>query len=327
MQSAISRALENGEHRLVWQCSTASDGLRRLDADLPDVLLVDATLSDLSCTELTRRALAKHQVPILLLSESEQDTVADVYAAMQAGAVDVVMLATKTRAGREQVAERLHPKLRTVRRLLGHSSGKMPSLAPKNRNLVLVALGASTGGPQALLDVLSRLPKGFPGAIVIVQHVDSEFSEGLASWLAQGSGLRVEIARAGVMPTAGVAFLAGLEDHLIMAAGCSFRYTAEPTNIAYRPSVDVLFKSIAAVWRGPCVAALLTGMGRDGADGLRKMRDAGFHTLAQDEASSVVYGMPKAAAQINAAVKVLPPSAIAAEIADYVSRRTVFRTG
>src|SRR5206468_4769005 len=140
--------------------------------------------------------------------------------------------------------EALLGKLRTVGKLLGHASGKLPAVntpdAADNGPPKLVAIGASTGGPQALLSILSALPPKFPAAIVIVQHVDREFSQGLATWLSEASGVKVELARSGSLPVAGAALLAGNQDHLVMTSGGAFRYRAEPLALAHRPSVDVL---------------------------------------------------------------------------------------
>jgi chemotaxis response regulator CheB len=119
-----------------------------------------------------------------------------------------------------------------------------------------------------------------------------------------------------------MALLAGTEEHLIMAAGGSLRYTPLPRELPYRPSVDVLFRSLVQHWKTPGVATLLTGMGRDGAQGLKQLRQAGWLTIAQDEASSVVYGMPKAAAQLDAAARVLALEDIAPEISNFVLRRS-----
>jgi two-component system, chemotaxis family, response regulator WspF len=242
---------------------------------------------------------------------------------MGAGALDVVKAPDFGDQGELRGAEPLLAKLRTAGRLLGHASGELPatsarSIAPPLPPLV--AIGASTGGPQAILTVLSALPKPFAGAIVIVQHVDGEFSAGLASWLTETSGVRVELARPGSVPTAGLALLAGTEEHLIMGAGGSLRYTPTPRELPYRPSVDVLFGSLVQHWKTPGVAVLLTGMGRDGAQGLKKLRQAGWLTLAQDEATSVVYGMPKAAAQLDAASRVLAIGDIGNEVASFVAR-------
>jgi two-component system chemotaxis response regulator CheB len=150
---------------------------------------------------------------------------------------------------------------------------------------------------------------------VIVQHVDSEFSVGLAEWLQEATGLRVGLAKTGSAPRDGEVLLATSEEHLVMTAAGTLAYSAEPKHAAYRPSIDVLFHSLAEHCTAPATAVLLTGMGRDGALGLKSLRDAGWHTIAQDEASSIVFGMPKAAIELGAAERVVPLDSMAAAIA------------
>jgi chemotaxis response regulator CheB len=325
---AVERALAGSGHSLEWHSASAVEALRRCDAQPPDLLLVGLRVSDLKAVELTRRLVAKRACAVVLLAGPAAE-MASAYDAMGAGALDVVKAPSFDAQGEVLGAEALRAKIRTAGRLLGQtSSANLPALAPEADATApppLVAIGASTGGPQALLTVLSALPKPFAGAIVIVQHVDGEFSAGLASWLGDTSGMRVELARPGSMPTAGMALLAGTEEHLIMAAGGSLRYTPTPRELPYRPSVDVLFTSLVQHWKTPGVAALLTGMGRDGAQGLHKLRQAGWLTIAQDEASSVVYGMPKAAALLGAAARVLALVDVAPEIQSFVTRRGASR--
>ena len=185
----------------------------------------------------------------------------------------------------------------------------------------LVAIGSSTGGPNALADVLASLPKDFDAAVVIVQHIDAAFAPGLAHWLAEHSGRRVTLARPGDRPSAGRVLIAGTNDHVVMDPDQTLRYTDQPRDLSYRPSVDVFFKTLAANWPGTGVAALLTGMGRDGAAGLLGLKNAGWTTIAQDEASSVIWGMPRAAVELQAASLVLPVSEIGAAVARLSSRR------
>jgi two-component system response regulator WspF len=180
----------------------------------------------------------------------------------------------------------------------------------------LVAIGASAGGPAALTAVLSGLPKGFPAAVVIVQHVDAQFAQGMADWLSRNSALPVRVAKEGDRPTAGTVLLAGTNDHLRFTSSDRVGYTAEPRQQAYRPSVDVFFASVGVHWAGEAVGVLLTGMGRDGAQGLKTLRDKGHYTIAQDQATSTVYGMPKAAASLGAAVDILPLERIAPRLVD-----------
>ena len=323
---AVERALGGTGHVIAWHTASGHEALRRCDVEPPELLLVGLRVADVKTVELTRRLVKDKSCAVVLLAGASGD-MSSAYDAMGAGAIDVVKAPSFDAEGQLVGAEPLQAKLRTAGRLLGHRSGQLPataqSVAPAQ--LPLVAIGASTGGPQAILSVLSALPKPFPAAVVLVQHVDGEFSAGLASWLAETSGMRVELARVGSLPTAGMALLAGTEEHLIMAAGGSLRYTPTPRELPYRPSVDVLFNSLAQHWKTPGVAVLLTGMGRDGAQGLKKLRQSGWLTIAQDEAKSVVYGMPKAAAALGAAARVLPLQEIATELIGFVSRRGVPR--
>jgi chemotaxis response regulator CheB len=184
----------------------------------------------------------------------------------------------------------------------------------------LVAIGASAGGPAALARLLSALPQPFPAATIIVQHVDGRFSSGLADWLSQQSSHTVSLADAGDRPIAGTVLLARGDDHLRLGRTGLLEYTSEPREYAYRPSVDVFFQSICDFWPHDAVGVLLTGMGRDGAVGLKSLRDKGWPTIAQDEATSIVYGMPKAAARLNAADEILPLDQIAPRLAAIAAR-------
>lgn len=209
-------------------------------------------------------------------------------------------------------------------RIAGSSrSAGRPSPQPEERAVsahhgrdTLIAIGASAGGPAALATVLGGLPGQFPAAIVVVQHVDEKIAPGMADWLARHCALPVRVAAEGDRPTAGTILLAGTNDHLVLKTPAALGYTDDPRDNVYRPSVDVFFQSVSRLWRGEAVGILLTGMGRDGALGLKTLRDQGHYTIAQDEASSTVYGMPKAAMLLGAAVDVLPMTAIASRLVD-----------
>jgi two-component system response regulator WspF len=150
--------------------------------------------------------------------------------------------------------------------------------------------------------------------MVIVQHIDAQFAPSMASWLGEQSALTVRVAKERDHPQAGTALIAASNDHLIFIDSQTLSYTPEPRGCHYRPSVDVFFESVKNHWRGDVVAALLTGMGRDGAKGLKALRVAGAFTIAQDAGSCVVYGMPKAAAEMGAAVEILPLETIASSL-------------
>lgn len=178
----------------------------------------------------------------------------------------------------------------------------------------LVAIGSSAGGPPALAALLRGLPRTFPAAIVIVQHIDTRLAASMAEWLGHHSAMPVRVAHEGDHPVGGEVLIAATSDHLVLKSADRLGYTCEPRELVYRPSVDVFFQSVRRRWRARAVGVLLSGMGRDGAIGLKELREHGCHTIAQDEASSAVYGMPKAAAAISAAVDVLPMNHIAARL-------------
>jgi two-component system chemotaxis response regulator CheB len=189
------------------------------------------------------------------------------------------------------------------------------ALPAPRRNLSLVAIGASTGGPPALARILGALPLPPPWPVVVVQHIVPGFTRGLAVWLSETTGLPVEIVSSSTWMEAGVVYLAPDGQHLVARSSGRLALSDAPPERGHRPSVDVLFHSIAQSDCGAsCAAALLTGMGEDGARGLGAIRRAGGWTIAQDQASSVVYGMPKAAAERGAASEVLPVDHIAPRV-------------
>ena len=179
----------------------------------------------------------------------------------------------------------------------------------------LVAIGASAGGPAAVATVLGGLPKDFSAPIVVIQHVDERFARHIAQWLSESCTVQVRVAEEGDRPVAGTALLAGTNSHLILTGPERLGYSNLPIHALHRPSVDAFFNSICEHWRGEAIGVLLTGMGRDGAEGLKALREKGHHTIAQDQASSAVYGMPKEAARINAAVEILAIERIAPRLA------------
>jgi chemotaxis response regulator CheB len=167
-----------------------------------------------------------------------------------------------------------------------------------------VAIGASAGGPGALAAILERLPLSFPGAIVVVQHIEARFALGLVSWLGGRSPLPVRVAVDGDSPVPGTVLVAASDDHLVLTMAGTLQHVVTPMGTSHRPSIDVFFRSVAAHWRDRKVGVLLTGMGSDGAQGLLAMREAGAATLAEARETCIVYGMPKAAAELGAATEI-----------------------
>lgn len=178
----------------------------------------------------------------------------------------------------------------------------------------LVVIGASAGGPAAIAEILRGLPADLPAAVVVVQHIDEIFAPGLVSWLGGHGNLPVRLAVDGDPPTAGEVVVAGGPHHLALGAGGRLRYQASPRATPYRPSIDVMFETAAREARGFVAGVLLTGMGRDGATGLKALRHAGAFTVVQDRTSSAIYGMPRAALALDAGHLVLPLDDIAARL-------------
>jgi two-component system response regulator WspF len=314
-----------GEHQLAWVAMNGAEAVAQCRLDLPDLILMDLTMPVMDGVEATRQIMLATPCPILLVTASVDDNVPGVYEAMGHGALDAVDLpSVSLRTDGSVRASPLLVKIATLGRLMQDHTASRPSrIAVRPRasaSPALVAIGASAGGPAAVAAVLSKLPADFPAALVLVQHLDAQFVAGLADWLGQQTKLPVRAAREGEPPQPGTVLVASTSDHLVFKTRSELGYTPEPRDQLYRPSVDVFFESAARWWQDALVGVLLTGMGRDGAIGLKKLRDRGHLTLAQDKATSAVYGMPKAAAALGAAVEILPLDSIAPRLVDVCMR-------
>jgi two-component system response regulator WspF len=303
------------EHQVVWVAHDGREAIEFCATDTPDVVLMDLIMPDIDGVEATRQIMARSPCAILVVTVDVGANAGRVYEAMGAGALDALDTPQLDVGDPHKTAAALLAKIDQFGGVI--SDRALPvrpapsAVAIANGRAPLIAIGASAGGPAALATLLAALPTDFPAAIVIVQHVDRAFAAGMADWLNQQSTLPVRLAESGDRPRAGVALLAGTNDHIRIAMGGTLVYTAEPADLPYRPSVDVFFRSVVKCWTGQAVGVLLTGMGRDGALGLQAMRAKGHYTIAQDQASSAVYGMPKAAAALDAACSILPLSGIA----------------
>jgi chemotaxis response regulator CheB len=290
----------------------------------PHLVLMDLIMPEMDGVEATRRIMASAPCPILIVTASVGANSRRAFEAMGHGALDAVDTPAIGSADRQRSVARLLAKIETVERMLDQKRGiRQIDAHPRVRRVVggdrLVAIGASAGGPAALATVLRGLPHDFPAAVVIVQHVDEQFAPGMATWLDQQTPLTVRVAAEGDRLAPGTVLLAGTGNHLVFKGADRLGYEVEPTEYSYRPSVDVLFQSVSHHWPGEVIGVLLTGMGHDGAVGLRALRNQGHHTIAQDEASSAVYGMPKAAARLQAAVEILPVDRIATRLMGIVT--------
>jgi len=304
-------ALSVADHEIAWVARNGAEAVQKCAGDTPDLILMDLIMPVMDGVEATRQIMNRSPCPILVVTATLDGNTPKVFEAMGHGALDATNIPVMGNdPAAQQGRDALLKKIEMIGKLSSQSSlsplQRSSRPAESNSAPPLIVIGCSTGGPKALAEVLSGLPAGLGAGVVIAQHVDSEFSGGLADWLNGQTDLSVHLASAGGRPALATVFLAGRNDHLIFTSDLHFAYTTEPGDIPFRPSVDVLFKSVAKLWPSKGVAVLLTGMGRDGAEGLAALRKAGWYTIAQDEATSVIYGMPKAAKQLGAAADVLP---------------------
>jgi len=306
------------QYEIAWAAADGAEAVEMCARDTPDLVLMDLIMPKMNGVQATREIMKQCPCAILVVTSSVNENAAMVFEAMGVGALDAVDTPALGTSALETVSAPLLAKLHSMHRLLGFNDPSKVQSRPEPRGAQatapLVVIGASAGGPAALAEVLGHLPGDFPSPVVIVQHVDEQFAPLLVAWMKQQSVLPVRAACEGDVPRLGEVLMADRGEHLVMLNARRLGYRHEPKDAFYVPSVDVFFQSVAQRWPGEVVGVLLTGMGRDGAKGLKSLRDAGFHTIAQDKASCAVYGMPKAAAELGAAVEVLPLQSIAAAL-------------
>ena len=313
------------DYTIAWVARHGAEAVEKCAADIPDLILMDLIMPGMDGVEATRQIMAASPCLILVVTATVSGNMPKVFAAMGYGARDVVNTPVLGSDGQVEGGAALLDKIAMLGKLLLPTPCQQPQRSTRSTGRALsqplpplVAIGASTGGPAALARVLSGLPAYFPAALVIIQHVDVQFAACLADWLQAQTALPVRLAQEGCRLESGTVWLASTNDHLVFTQQHMLSYVAEPRDYPYRPSVDVFFKSLInngpEHWPARAVGVVLTGMGRDGAEGLAVLRRAGWHTIAQDQASSVVYGMPKAAAEAGAAVQIVSLAAIAATL-------------
>lgn len=305
---------------------TANDGEQAIAAikrDRPDVITMDVHMPKMDGIEATRRIMETFPMPIVIVSGSEdthENTLT--FRAMEAGALAVLGRPPGIgQPGHERVVKelvqtvKLMAEVKVVRRWPKRHLDPvvpLPAKAPGTGAAKVIAIGASTGGPPVLQTILAMLPKNFPLPVLIVQHISAGFTVSFADWLAASSGLPVHVATHGELILPGHVYLAPDERQMKVDRGGKIILTVDAPESGVRPSVSYLFRSLAEVYGGDVIAGLLTGMGRDGADELLRLKEAGAITFAQDKESSVVHGMPGEAIKLNAATYVLAPEKIAA---------------
>lgn len=302
---------------IAWVARNGAEAVQICSLDTPDLILMDLLMPVMDGIEATRQIMARNPCAILIVTATVAGNAGKVVEALAFGAMDAVETPS-IEVGEQPVnGAALVAKIEAIRKFTSEN-GKSKQIGTAvvaksgaGQQAPLIAIGASAGGPGALATILKALPDAFPASIIVVQHIDAQFAPSLAEWLNEQSPLSVRVAREDEEPQTGTVLVAGRNDHLVFKSSTRLGYTSEPSDSHYRPSIDVFFKSVARHWRTPVTGVLLTGMGRDGAQGLKTLRQANAVTIAQDAASCVVFGMPKAAVELGAASQILPLESIA----------------
>jgi two-component system, chemotaxis family, protein-glutamate methylesterase/glutaminase len=308
----------------------AADGLEALEMVKrlrPDIVTMDVQMPRLDGFAATKRIMVEAPTPILITTGVEPRALSVSLEAVRMGALAVQAKPRDPRApGFDEEARELVRQVKAMSRVkVVRHYEPAPALVPLKHTpsaaalhdipADVVAIATSTGGPAALHRILTTLPADFPVPILVVQHMSRGFSPGFADWLDKASPLVVKLAEEGESLRPGTAYVAVDDHHLCLSAARRIRLSTAPAVGGFRPSATVLFESVAAAFGPTAVAVILTGMGRDGVEGLRAIRRAGGRTIAESEATAVVYGMPAAAIHAGLADFVLPLDEVCAAVA------------
>lgn len=299
--------------------ASAEDALAEIPRVRPDVISMDIRLPGMDGLEATARIMADNPTPIVVIADAVEDASLRISMnALRAGALTVVEKpAGPSNASYERLAETICTQLFIMssvpvirRRSIGaprdERTEARPIVTGAFERLDFLALAASTGGPPALAKVLGALPSNFPAPVLLVQHMGAAFMEGFAKWLDGLCAMPVVLARDGVLAEPSCVYVAPGDSHLAIRSSGVMRITQDPPVGGQRPSANVLFGALAEAAPTRTVAALLTGMGEDGAQGMSRLSQGGAHTIAEHASTAVVNGMPAAAVRLRAARDILP---------------------
>lgn len=324
--SAVARALlrellaADPHIEVVAEAADGREALAQVARAMPDVVTMDLEMPVMGGIEAIAEIMSTHPVPILVVSSAADAR--NAYAAIELGALDVLSKPDySAEAGAELVAKvRLLSTVPVIRHLRRRplpallQPAPRPAIAQSAPAARLFVLAASVGGPQVLARILGALPAGFPFPLLVSQHISHGFATGMATWLATLCKLPVQVAGDGQSPLAGTIYLSPSDANLVMTPARQMQLVPIAAGAVYHPSCDMLLESVALAYGAAAVGVILTGMGEDGARGMQALHQAGATTLAQDAASSVVFGMNRAAIARGAIGQVLDPHAIAAAL-------------
>ena len=331
---ALRQALERDPDILVTaEAASGDEGMRLIERLQPDLVTMDVHLTGESGLDVTARIMDQSPRPILIVTGADIDDPTLAYRAMQNGALEVCSkLPSPVHPTYEQERIKLSRLIKSVARIRVLHQGRastasnrcevtQPVAGPTKTSrepIGAILIGASTGGPPLIGSMLAELPAPLPIPVVVVQHISDGFATGFAEWLGQVSGHRTVVVRGQVSLVPGTVYVAPDDRNVVFAARNLLRCVdpSDPTRI--RPSIDELFRSAAGHLGARAIAVLLTGMGKDGATGLKALRDAGARTIVQEPTSCVVDSMPRSALALDAAELTMDPEEIGACLRHFV---------
>ncbi len=331
------------ELRVVGEARNGVEAVALCHKLQPDIITMDVRMPKMNGFDAIRRIMAESPRPIVVLTSTKSDFEMKIsFKALEVGALMVVgkphgLPGDDPEADKLILQVKAMADVKVVRRRRRLEKGPPaplrgePAEPPRDRRRAgpargpvrLIAIGASTGGPPALQAVISQLPADLPVPVVVVQHISLGFTEGLVRWLNGTTPLQVKVAEHREHLRAGTVYLAPDGHHLLVTQSGRVQLSASPRVDGHRPSATALFESVAQNYGRATVGILLTGMGKDGAQGLKLLHDAGSRTIAQDEDTCVVFGMPKEAIALGAAQEVLPLQRIGTRLTYYLRQRMV----
>jgi two-component system chemotaxis response regulator CheB len=296
----------DGSFTVVGEAENGLEGLQKARLLNPDLITMDMEMPVMNGLEAIEEIMKTMTAPIVVITT--QDTAKNAYDATVKGALEFYAKVNFTAAVSPEKRQDILASLKRISGIKGRLkavSGPGTNRTVDAREIRGIVIAASTGGPKALMALCAALPRDFPAPVVLVQHNSSGFDAGFAQWLNDYTPLTVKLAENQEIPEGGKLYVAPTDKHLILEGGRFCFNRGEPVN-NQKPAADLLFKSAAKCWGPGAVSVVLTGMGADGAEGTRYIRQAGGITIAQDENSSLIYGMPKAAFETGCVDMVLP---------------------
>ncbi len=319
----------DGNIRVIAMAEGGKEAIRLVEKYKPDVVTMDINMPDMNGLEATSQIMETHPLPIVIVSASyNHKDVEKTFQAIDAGAVSVVEKPFgKGHPDHELMAKnliqtvKLMSEIKVIKRWSKKrtlSKDKSASLSlihePIHQKIKLITIGVSTGGPPVLKSILTGLKNGFPAPLLIVQHIARGFLKGLVEWLIESTGHPIHIAADGERILPGHVYFAPDDFHMGVNSDRRIALSKSPPESGLRPSVSYLFRSASNAFGRNMAGVLLTGMGRDGAEELKLMKDRGAITMVQDKESSAVYGMPGEAVRLGAASHVLPANSISSAL-------------